>query len=259
MKKYHYTDAKGDQQGPYSIEQLTSLKDLRVIGTPSPIWDETTTRTTTLGELLAVGPKVVPLPPIIPTTLRDSSNGCKICGAARDPLAAQCKFCGTAYKLEKLTGEVYISALQNLLAKIDERSSAESDFSKFMSSPVQKAQPKITAISTFAMPSDIENLMQFFAFCHGNAQMTVGLVDHSGERLTGAWQGKAKMAFTQIKMKAITNPNLTPYIAEYEPLYGVNAKKPLSNMAKLIIIGLCISVLMLLPLIVGKMFGLKDF
>lgn len=41
------------------------------------------------------------------------------------------------------------------------------------------------------------------------------------------------MAFTQLKMKAIGNPSLAPYIAEFEPLYGVNAKMPMSLSTKM--------------------------
>jgi hypothetical protein len=65
--------------------------------------------------------------------------------------------------------------------------------------------------------------------------MTVSFNDSAGDRLKGAWYGKAKMAFTQLKMKAVANPTLAPYIADYEHIYGVKAKKPMPGQTKLFI------------------------
>ena len=172
---------------------------------------------------------------------------CKICGAARDPLNTNCKFCGTAYALEKITGETYIAGLSAILQTIekgaaDERSKLTGQVD--WNGPGREkaiAQSQASAISTFAMPSDVENLLQFLAFCHGNAQVPISFGDLAADRLKSAWHGKAKMAFTQLKMKSIANPTLTPYIAEYEPLYGVSVKTPSSaaskNLKRMAIIG----------------------
>lgn len=170
---------------------------------------------------------------------------CKICGAPRDPLNTNCKFCGTAYALEKVTGEAYIAGLQAMLRTIEQEAAAERSLHSlkdeltskaFASGPLGVAQRQASAISTFVLPSDVENLLQFLAFCHGNAQTTVAFNDHAGDRLKGAWHGKAQMAFTQLKMKSVANPALTPYIADYEHLYGVMAKKPMSVQTKTMII-----------------------
>jgi hypothetical protein len=142
---------------------------------------------------------------------------CKICGAARDPMASSCKFCGTTYALEKLTGEVYVSALQQVLTRIDDEESKKGG------NDDRATKRKATAISTFAVPADIENLLQFFAFCHGNAQAGGSSRYSDDER--DAWHGKAQMAFAQLKMKAVTNPSLASYIAEYGPLYSVGAMR----------------------------------
>jgi len=168
------------------------------------------------------------------------TDTCKICGAPRDPLNTNCKFCGTAYQINEVTGETYVSALRTILTRIDEgERSAKSVGAEITSALAGKmyagADAKVSAISTFAMPSDVESLLQFLAFCHGNAQMTVAFNDFAGDRVKGAWHGKAKMAFTQLKMKVIGNPALAPYIAEYEALYGAKARKPLSGQAKFII------------------------
>jgi len=146
--------------------------------------------------------------------------------------------------MDKITDEAYIAGLQTILRTIEEEAAAERSTQSFLDELTSKgqasnqlgvAQRQASAISTFAMPSDVESLLQFLAFCHGNAQMAVGLGDYAGDRVNGAWHGKAKMAFTQLKMKTIANPSLAPYIAEYEHLYGVMAKKPMSAYAKLLI------------------------
>jgi hypothetical protein len=89
--------------------------------------------------------------------------------------------------LSNITGETYINALSAILK------SAES------------SDARVSAISTFAMPFDLEGILQFLAFCHGNAQM---LTNAEGEEIQGAWYGKAKMAFAQLKIKSIANPSL---------------------------------------------------
>lgn len=149
-------------------------------------------------------------------------DACKICGSPRDPLHTNCKFCGTSYQLSNITGETYINALSSILK------SAES------------SDAKVSAISTFAMPFDLEGILQFLAFCHGNAQM---LTNAEGEEIQGAWYGKAKMAFAQLKIKSIANPSLAPFVAEYEPLYGVNARKPLTGSTKVLLGGLVLMVI----------------
>jgi len=173
---------------------------------------------------------------------------CQICGAARDPLAVKCKFCGTAYTLTKLTGDVYIRALQKILINIDAQNTAshaaerkgldrrsvlekvlgEDDSTR--SSRRTSADAKVTALQAFAMPSDLECLLQFLAFCHGNAQARAH--DDLADAMKDAWYGKAKMAFTQLKMKAMANPDLLPYISDFEQVYGLRAKQPLSRNVK---------------------------
>ena len=268
MKKYCYLDAGGEFKGPFTANELQKLKEMGVVGEPTQVLDETTRRMTSVGVLFAAGsgpvvfpvtpatvaPPPLPVPPVIgaarqvpePPQLDKGlkrPDTCKICGAPRDPLNISCKFCATAYALERVTGESYISALQTILRTIEQEAASQratqtlkDEFTGkgHATGPMGVAQRQVSAISTFAMPADVENLLQFLAFCHGNAQMTVGFNDIAGDRLKGAWYGKAKMAFTQLKMKAVANPTLAPYIAEYEPVYGVGAKKPLSGQTKLI-------------------------
>jgi hypothetical protein len=263
----------GDFKGPYTAEELRKLRELRVVGDPTQVLDEATKRLTTVGGVLAVpvGPAVFAVapggggpppimapqagmrsvPPVIgaasqaaaPTAANSTktrTDACKICGAPRDPLNTNCKFCGTAYQINDLTGETYVNALRTILTRIDEGERSTKSMSAEITSALAGkmyagADAKVSAISTFAMPSDVESLLQFLAFCHGNAQMIVAFNDFAGDRVKGAWHGKAKMAFTQLKMKAIGNPALAPYIAEYEALYGAMARKPLSGQAKFII------------------------
>jgi hypothetical protein len=156
-------------------------------------------------------------------------DACKICGSPRDPLHTNCKFCGTSYQLSNVTGETYINALSAILKN------------------AESSEARVSAISTFAMPLDLEGILQFLAFCHGNAQMLT--TDVQGEKIQGAWYGKAKMAFAQLKIKSITNPSLAPFVAEYEPLYGVNSRKPIQGSTKGLIAGFCVLMAFLLSMV----------
>lgn len=155
---------------------------------------------------------------------------CQICGALREPLHSNCAYCGTAYSAKEVTGETYINALRTILGSIDQQ-----DYAKAQSAGAMLAESlvqgqskattaKVSAISTFAMPADVENLLQFLAFCHGNAQVAVLPGDRNGDALRSAWNGKARMAFSQLKIKSVSNPNLAAVLADYESLYGINVR-----------------------------------
>jgi len=101
------------------------------------------------------------------------------------PLHTNCKFCGTSYQLSNVTGETYINALSAILKN------------------AESSDARVSAISTFARPLDLEGILQFLAFCHGNAQLLT--TNAEGEEIQGAWYGKAKMAFAQLKIKSIAN------------------------------------------------------
>ena len=163
---------------------------------------------------------------------------CTVCGAPRDPIELQCKYCKTAFTSDgSVVGGSYIEALRNILAKIDQeasskgstRNAADFFFSVMKGSPVRSPalQAKLSAISTFAMPADTENLLQFFMFCHGNASIDIGWGDHAGEIEKEAWTGKARMAFGQLNLLSGANSEVGKRIQGYENLYGLTANKKL--------------------------------
>lgn len=142
---------------------------------------------------------------------------CKICGAPRDPVTTNCKFCGTAYTLEKVTGETYISALRQVLTRIDDEEGKKSWSQKDAN---EVATRKTTAISTFAMPSDLDSLLSFFSFCHGNAE-----VQGAGyaEEVQAAWRGKAKAAYTELMIRGSSEPAVSKIISMFASRYGPEA------------------------------------
>lgn len=160
-------------------------------------------------------------------------NTCKICGAPRDPIELKCKYCGTAFTSEAVTGQSYIDALRTILSKIDEdenkksaaQQAAEGVVAAFKSQKSPALQSKLNAISTFSMPADIDSLLQFFMFCHGNASVHIAWDDKSGSAEKEAWTGKAKMAFGQLKLLGSSNQTLMDRLKEYESFYGTNAKR----------------------------------
>jgi hypothetical protein len=164
-------------------------------------------------------------------------NNCKICGAPRDPIDLNCKYCGTAFENKNITGETYIDALRTILEKIDEKESNKSAFhqaaegvvSAFKKQRSPAMQAKLNAIATFAMPTDIESLLQFFMFCHGNASVHVSWDDEAGSLEKEAWTGKAKMAFGQLKFLGASNTSISGRMQEYESIYGANARRKIQS------------------------------
>jgi len=154
---------------------------------------------------------------------------CRLCGAPHEPLKTSCDYCGTSYADAQLTGQSYISALQSMIHRIDSENNAivgNADWSDRDDIHEIWARRVASAISMFAMPTDVANLVQFFVFCHGNAQASG---DIHGEAIQLAWNGKAKMAFAQLQVFAYDRLELKALVDAYEVLYGANAKVPLTQ------------------------------
>lgn len=75
------------------------------------------------------------------------------------------------------------------------------------------------------MPTDTQNLLKFFMFCHGNASVHVDWDDEPGGLEKEAWVGKAKMAFGHLRLLSNSSSEISKRIQEYEPIYGTSAKK----------------------------------
>lgn len=112
-------------------------------------------------------------------------------------------------------------------------------------------QAKLNAITTFAMPTDIESLLQFFMFCHGNASVHVSWDDEVGSLEKEAWTGKAKMAFGQLKFLGASNTNIIGRIQEYESIYGTNAKRKIQS-KHLVLAGVLVG-LIIISLLISRM------
>ena len=156
-------------------------------------------------------------------------DSCLICGAPQEPALSNCKFCGTAYREGKVCGQTYIDALNTLLLRIDNEASQTSSSQILTGMGFSQANTgkKVSAISTFTMPSDVGSLVQFFTFCHGNAQVQVQFLGNYNRNselaIKSAWEGKARAAYAQLKIQCGQNPELQSTIREFEPIYGVSS------------------------------------
>lgn len=135
-----------------------------------------------------------------------NSDTCKVCGASRNPVAASCQHCGTFYQSQSLVGEDYVKALQMLLIGIESESPSD-----------RRADQIVTAIQTFSVPNDVENLLVFLHYCHSNGLMRA--VSDDDDKIKHAWKTKAKSLYDLLKIKSLNNPGLDAHIkglAEYE-------------------------------------------
>jgi hypothetical protein len=159
-------------------------------------------------------------------------ESCSVCGAAKEPLALKCKYCGTSYTDNRPTGEEYINRLKLALEKIDQEYGAKSALGKFagdflaeaMKQTPRSVQARLDAINTFTIPVDAKSMMLFLAFCHGHASLTVDSFDKYKKQERDAWFAKAKITFTQLKMLSQSDTDIAGRLREYESFYGASSR-----------------------------------
>jgi hypothetical protein len=159
-------------------------------------------------------------------------ESCSVCGAAKEPLALKCKYCGTAYLDARPIGEESVNGLKLALEKIDREFGAQSAGARFagdLASTLTTGMPRsvqarLDAINTFTIPVDAKSMMLFLAFCHGNASLIVDSIDKYKKQERDAWFAKAKITFTQLKMLSQSDTEIAGRLREYESFYGANAR-----------------------------------
>jgi hypothetical protein len=159
-------------------------------------------------------------------------ESCSVCGAAKEPLALKCKYCGTAYIDSRQTGEEPVNGLKLALEKIDREYGAQSAgarfagdlASTFTTGMPRSVQARLDAINTFTIPVDAKSMMLFLAFCHGHASLTVDSFDKYKKQERDAWFAKAKITFTQLKMLSQSDAEVAARLREYESFYGASSR-----------------------------------
>lgn len=167
--------------------------------------------------------------------MNQENLSCPNCGASIPKSSIKCGFCSFEISKTSLTGSEFIEKLQNQLEELNKLQAIEETNDKYGlkggAPSVSYAIKKATAISTFNLPNDKENLLELFYFCDNNADATAKTsgfpIDVSmavNKQLHPAWSGKAKMAYNKLKRFANDDDEIKALVEEYKIKYHVDAK-----------------------------------
>jgi len=164
----------------------------------------------------------------------DDLTSCPNCGAQLKKSTIKCQFCDFELTRKKATGERFIEDLQNKLIEA-ETSGNKSLLNKVgftaIMGDTDLAKRQATVISTFTMPNDKENLIEFLQFCNSNvdtfkpAALRKQQTYSTDKVLHPAWKSKAKLAYDKLKRFAKDDSDVSDLLSNYSEQYEGGKKK----------------------------------
>ena len=163
---------------------------------------------------------------------KQKNYACPNCGSSIPSSSIKCGFCGFAITRKQITGGEFIKKLNEEINQINKwQTEAEKTHNtwKASSTPLMDATyKKASVISTFTMPNDKENLLEFFYFCdtnydaHSNTSRTnpSWLINNV---LGPAWSSKAKLAYNKLKRFENEDDEIKELIENYKKKYYQDA------------------------------------
>ncbi len=163
---------------------------------------------------------------------KQKNYACPNCGSSIPSSSIKCGFCGFEISKTTVTGQNSIQILSDKLTQID---ISEAEIQKQSNAwtrpydPSAAAQKKASVISTFSMPNDKENIVEFFLFCDNNADAysntspfmnTAVLVN---KILGPAWAGKARLGYNKLKRFENEDEEIRELIEKYKKKYHQDA------------------------------------
>ena len=166
---------------------------------------------------------------------KQKNYACPNCGSSIPSSSIKCGFCGFEISKSKVTGEDHLIKLQTALSKLDDDWSKEKHsrgaWGGTVGDPIGLllAQKKASVISTFTMPNDKDNLLEFFLFCDNNAAAYSNLSKFNNwslpfnQILYPAWAGKAKLGYNKLMRFATEDDEIRELIEKYKKKYHQDA------------------------------------
>jgi ribosomal protein L37AE/L43A len=160
-----------------------------------------------------------------------SNYECPNCGSTISRTAIKCGFCNFEVTKNEISGKNYIELIQKKLEQIDKDAFDMNSKRKGLLTPdyppLQIAMNKASVITTFTMPNDKENLIEFFLFCDSNANAHTNTSNYSFDGMINkhyypAWSGKAKMGYEKLILFAEKDEDAKRIIDKYKNKYGGN-------------------------------------
>lgn len=154
---------------------------------------------------------------------------CPNCGSPILKTAIKCSFCKYEISKSEISGKNFIKQLQQKLEQIDKDAYEMNSRRKGLFSPeyapIQVAMNKASIITTFTMPNDKENLIEFFLFCDSNADAHSNTSKFTFDGILNkhyfpAWYGKAKMGYEKLIFFINDDEDVKQIINKYKDKYG---------------------------------------
>ena len=165
---------------------------------------------------------------------KQKNHACPNCGSSIPSSSIKCGFCGFEISKTTVTGENFLEKLNHQFDEVNKRQ-AIAELDKGVGWRVGPGMPAINAatqkasiITTFTMPNDKENLLEFFYFCDSNCDshkntFGVDVVAKVNQVLHPAWAGKAKMAYNKLKRFENEDDEIRELIEKYKKKYHQDA------------------------------------
>ncbi len=145
---------------------------------------------------------------------------CPNCGAEIPAIALKCDYCKFEIKSDQTKTINYIQELQNKLIEADNSVSAKD---KMLYGEMQVWKNKANIIQAFTLPTTKEDLMSLLVFAYSNYEGSKGGVHLYGNPIKEAWLGKAKQAYSMLKIYGNNDEQVQSIVAQYSSL-DANAK-----------------------------------
>lgn len=130
------------------------------------------------------------------------STKCQACGAILPPFALKCPECGTAVARERESSKEIRDEIRDLQIRL---------------AGISDVKERAMIVSTFSVPNTQEGLMNLLIFSANQFKSVNGQEDIA---IASAWLGKAKQAYSLLKVQAEGDPGILSQLQAYAWLDG---------------------------------------
>ena len=144
------------------------------------------------------------------------SKPCPACGAEIPTVALQCEYCGLEIKTTNEEGVNLLKELQTKLYELDNSISAK-DKALWGEGNIWNA--KASLINSFTLPTTKKDLIDLLLIANSNIQGSSSGPKIYGNPVKQAWRGKAKQAYSMLKLYGSDgDPLVMKILDEYKSL-----------------------------------------
>ncbi|MDG1811459.1 MAG: hypothetical protein P8H13_05945 [Polaribacter sp.] len=150
-----------------------------------------------------------------------ATKECPSCGAEIPAIALKCEYCNFEIKSNQSESINYIQELQNKLIEADNSVTAKQ---KMLYGEAHIWNQKASIINSFTLPATKKDLLDLLLFSYSNYEGSKGTVKIYGDPVKNAWLGKAKQAYSMLKIYGKDDEHISEILEEYSFLANKKGK-----------------------------------